>query len=390
MSREKFDRQKEHEVIGTYPPIKGLELGAGSGKGVRIIPESPRLYRPISPNENFKMLFRGQTPYWMPSVGWFNCDLNQFRPRQHPDNLANHQCIDGGEYVDYTKVPKLNTGWLGLPLEWEPVAMGASVRPGHPQLPEMTGWREKIQMPDLDAMDWDEIKAMNKSYLDVDKANQLGIQLGLWERMMCLMDVDNACVALLDEDQEEDIHEFLDELSDIYVDYIRRMLDVGRIDSIFFHDDWGTQNGPFFSLETCRTFFVKPMKKIVDFCHAHDIIFEHHCCGKAETLVPAMDEAGVDFWFPQYTINDVDKLVDTYQDSHITFAVTTPIIPRGSTQEDVRAQAKAFVDKYKDKGVLFRHNGDILANPEHDESLYPLFADAVYEFSRIAYQSVED
>lgn len=390
MAREKYNAAKEHEVIGKYPAIKGLELGAGSGRGVKIIPESPRFYRPISPNENYKMLFRGETPYWMPSVGWFNCDLNQFRPRQHPDNLANHQCIDGGEFVDYTQVSKVNIGWLGLPLEWEPVAMGASVRPGNPILPEMTGWREKIQMPDLDAMNWEEMKEMNKTYLDVDKANQLGIQLGFWERMMCLMDVDNACMALLDEDQEDDIKEFLDELSDIYVDYIRRMLEVGRIDSIFFHDDWGTQNGPFFSLDVCRNFFVAPMKKVVDFCHENNIVFEHHCCGKAEILVPAMEEAGVDFWFPQYTINDVDKLVDDYQDAHITFAVTTPLIPRGSTLEDVRAQAQAFVDKYKDKGVLWRHNGDILADPGHDESLYPAFADAVYEFSRIAYQDVED
>lgn len=102
---------------------------------------------------------------------------------------------------------------------------------------------------------------------------------------------------------------------------------VCRIDSVMLHDDWGTQNGPFFSLETAIKFFVPPMKRIVDFLHANDIIFEHHCCGKAESLVPAMVIVGTDFWFPQAAINDVDALIEKYKDEHITFAVSSPILP---------------------------------------------------------------
>ena len=62
--------------------------------------------------------------------------------------------------------------------------------------------------------------------------------------MMNLMDVNNAALALMDEDQEEGIHRFLDQLSDVYVEYIRRVSRIGRIDSVMFHDDWGTRTVP--------------------------------------------------------------------------------------------------------------------------------------------------
>ena len=147
--RQPYDAKREHEVIGTYPAIKGLELG-GEGVVFHGIPESPRLYRPIEPRENYKMLLlRGEKPLWMPQCGWMFCDVNEFRPRQHPDNLANHQCMDGGEAVDYANGPKVRKGWFDLPLEWEPLSVGASVRPGNPKIEDMNDW-ESLTFPNLD------------------------------------------------------------------------------------------------------------------------------------------------------------------------------------------------------------------------------------------------
>ena len=390
MAREKYNVQKEHEIVGMYPAIKGMELAGGGDSKLFEVPEYPRFYRPIDTRENFKMLFRGETPYWMVNNGWVFCDINEFRPRQNPDCIAHHQCLDGGPYIDYSKRPKVTKGWFGLELEWEPLLAGATTRPGNPIMPDISEWKEVLQWPELDEIDFEEMGEMNKEYLGTDKANQLGIQLGLWERMMCLMDVDNAAMALMDEDVEEDVIAFLDKLSDMYVDYIGRVIKVCHIDSVMLHDDWGTQNGPFFSLDTAIKFFVPPMKKIVDFCHANDIIFEHHCCGKAERLVPAMVMTGEDFWFPQAAINDVDALIEKYKDEHITFAVSSPVLPTGSTPEEIRKIAYDFVEKYKDKGVLFCQDVSLDGKPGHDSSLYPIFADAVYEYSRIAYQDVED
>lgn len=390
MIREKYNAEKEHRIVGMYPGIKGMELRAGRGAGgVTVVPETPAFYRPIPVVDNYKMLFHGETPYWIPNNGWLFCDVNEFRPRQNPDCIAHHQCLDGGEYIDYAKGPKVRTGLFGLPLEWEVKSQGATVRPGNPLCPNMNEWKEILELPNLDEFNWNEMHDMNVTYLGSNKANQLGIQLGLWERLMCLMDVSNAAIALMDEDQEYAIQEFLDYLSDFYCDYITRCSKIGRIDSVMFHDDWGTQNGPFFSLSICRQFFVKPMKKIVDTCHSLDIVFEHHCCGKAEKLVPCMVECGTDYWFPQASINNVDQLIEEYKNDHITFSVSSPLLPRGSSKEEIRDLGRKFVEKYKDKGILFCQNVSLNSNPTHDPSLYPIFANAVYEYSRLAFQNAK-
>ena len=102
-----------------------------------------------------------------------------------------------------------------------------------------------------------------------------------------------------------------------------------------------------------------------------------------------MVECGTDYWFPQSTINDVDKLIEDFKNDHLTFAVGNPILPQGSSEEEVRKIAKEFVDKYKDKGVLFCADSSTTRIPGHDHSLFPIFRDAVYEFSRQAYQNLD-
>ena len=374
-----FDSVREYEVVGEYPPIKGLEIN-----GMEYFPSTPQYNRPISPRENFHRRFNGRQVYWMVEVGWTLCDVNEFRPRQHPDNMANHQCIDGGERPDYAGLGDEVIGWFGLPLRWEAGSMGCMVRPGYIALDDMNDWKS-LPWPNLDDIDFDEMAHMNREYLGVDKANQLGIQFGFWERMMNLMGVDNAAVALMDEDQEDAVHEFLDKLSDTYIDYVRRILATGiHLDSVFFHDDWGTQNAAFFSLETCRDLFVLPMRKLVDFLHENDIVFEHHCCGKAQDLVPAMVDCGTGYWYPQRQINDVDMLLERYKDEHITFAVGSPVLPVGSSEEDIRVIAQEYVDKYLPLGALCTKNANLYGDPNHDQSLYPLFSKYVYECSRIA------
>ncbi len=390
MRREAYNPTKERTVVGTYPGFKGMEdIRLRNDRGECIVPDTDRFYRPIPVYENFKMLFRGETPYWIPNNGWFFCDTQEFRPRQGKDCRAHHQCLDGGPLIDYTKIPKLQRGWFNLPLEWEPLSCGATVRPGNPTLEDMNDWKEVLQWPSLEEIDFDEMKRMNETYLGTDRINQLGIHLGFWERMMCLMDVSNAAIALMDEDQEYAVQSFLDKLSDFYCDYITRVSKIGRIDSVMIHDDWGTNNSAFFSLDTARKFFVAPTKKVVDTCHSLNIIYEHHCCGKAQALAPAMVECGTDYWFPQSTINDVDKLIEDFKNDHLTFAVGNPILPQGSSEEEVRKIAKEFVDKYKDKGVLFCADSSTTRIPGHDHSLFPIFRDAVYEFSRQAYQNLD-
>ncbi|MFA0814323.1 MAG: uroporphyrinogen decarboxylase family protein [Anaerofustis sp.] len=380
MNRVPYDPAKEHEIIGMYPPVESVEIA-----GMPCIPPMPKFYRPIERTKNFEMFLNKEIPYWMPISGWFGpIDFDQFRPRQHPDNYANHQCFDGGGVINFKEVGNIQVGWFELELQWEGNAGGATAKPGVTKVPDITKWEDYVSMPNLDELDWDGIKKENVDYLANDRVHQLGIQLGMWERLMCLMGVSEAAIALVDEDQQEGVHRFFDRLSDVYVDYIQRMKKLlTNLTCVYFHDDWGTSTGPFFSLETCREMLVPYIKKVTDACHELGITFEHHCCGNAQKLIPAMIEQGDDFWTPQLSLNDVDKMLEMLEGSSMTLAVPNTALTADMDDAQIHALAKVWWEKYHDKWVLLGMNIDSTGG--NDPSKYGIFADAIYELSRIEY-----
>lgn len=206
---------------------------------------------------------------------------------------------------------------------------------------------------------------------------QGGLLSGFWERLMSLMDVDHAAIALVDEDQQEGVHRLFDRLADLYVDYIDRLYKNFGIDGFLIHDDWGTQNNPFFSLATCREMIVPYLKRVTDACHDRGIAFELHSCGRVEPLVPALIEAGVDLWCGQ-TMNDYYRMATTYKDSNLVFGILLLPEPEGTTEAEIREMAKAFVEKYKDYRIALVNKG-----------ASPLFFASVYEYSRKAYEGCE-
>ncbi len=373
MTRIKFD-PKELVPVGHYPKStsKALEY-----MGRPKTPPQPKFDKPVSPRENFKMLLQGQTPYWIPFGGWVFCDLNLFRPRLNPDNYATRLIWDGEEFPEYT-TNKINSSWFDLEWEFSEVAGGATVHPGNPKVPDIEKWEEYISLPDLDAMDFKTCGENNKEYLNTDLYNQLGILTGFWERLMSLMDVDGAAIAMIDEDEKVGVHRLFDQLTDLYIGYIRRMNEYHQLDGVLIHDDWGHQHSTFFSIDTCREMLVPYYKRVIDVVHELGLTFELHSCGKNQTLVPAMLEAGIDMWNPQ-SMNDYEFLTRTYKDENIIFGLKAPdeIIPT-TDRETCRKAAKEWVEKFKDYRVAVNCSG------------IPFdFVMAVYEYSRIAYEDAE-
>jgi hypothetical protein len=67
------------------------------------------------------------------------------------------------------------------------------------------------------------------------------------------------------------------------------------------------------------------LEKVVKSAHRHGMIFEFHCCGKNELLVPAMYKADIDIWNGQ-PLNDFDSLIPVYGDK-IVFGVSPEPLP---------------------------------------------------------------
>jgi hypothetical protein len=134
----------------------------------------------------------------------------------------------------------------------------------------------------------------------------------LFERLISFLDFENAAICLIDEEQKEDVHSFFQKLTDFYctmIDYAAKYFPA--IDAVYFHDDWGAQKAPFFSVDTCREMLAPYIRQIVECCHKNGKFFDFHCCGKSEKMAPIMVECGMDMWCGQ-PINDKISLIQTY------------------------------------------------------------------------------
>jgi len=381
MARPKFD-PKELEPTGEFYP------GMAEGPGGMPIPPDPILQRPISGRRNLELLFEGKRPYWIPVGGFMGGDIQAFRPRVSSDNVANHLIIDGGPKFDFSPYGDvMRSEWFDL--DWTMTDIGgASVWPGNPKIPDITKWEEYVSMPDLEAMDWATMEAQNNEYLGTDKMNQLGIYCGLWERLMALMDVEEACIALFDEDLKPHTHRFFDAYTDFLIGFINKVKEHGDIHCVMLHEDWAHQRAPFFSLDIAREMLVPYVRRISDYLHENGMYHELHMCGAVTPLIPSFFECGFDMWSAiQPLLYDTPAIVKEHKDiKNFVWGITAPDITVNHSEEEMRAGAKAFVDEYKDCSITVAYFN---MDPEFP-GYHPGLQNAIYEFSRIAYEDCED
>jgi len=330
---------------------------------------------PITPRENLQKLFQGEKPCWMPIVGMRGYDIHVFRPRMFPDNYATHLVYDAEPQIQYDSM--IQTGWYDLQWQFVPAAMGATVRPGKPKVPSMVNWEDYISIPDVDELDWERSAEINKPFLATNNMRQLAMLTCLWERLMSLLDVENAAIALVDEEEQEGVHRYFDALCNQYDRIIELAVKYYDIDMVLWHDDWGTQRAPFFSAQTHREMILPYIKRIVESCHKRGLRFELHSCGNNEVLVPNMIEAGVDLWCGQ-AVNDFDKLAHQYRDAPIVFGIPCPTFAPGTDKETIWKTAADLLEQYDGCKVAVNC---LFAYPDEK------FGRAIYELSRKKYEA---
>lgn len=250
---------------------------------------------PITPRENFE-LFRSHGDYcWTPSL---LSDFNWVYPDVNPDSIAFG--FEGG--VDPYGVTWVTIEGSGLP---------AMVKPGNPLLKDIEDWRD-VKIEDVDSWDWE---ASKRIYSDLDPSRPtLGVILtSFFERLLALMDFEGAAISLL-EDPEE-VAAFMDRMADFNISVLKHYKEAYDIDAVLVHDDWSSQNAPFFSRDTLHETILPALKRLVDCAHDLGIFFILHCCGNSESFVPDMIEAGCDGWQVQISANPhIDKTMSEYPD----------------------------------------------------------------------------
>ena len=288
--------------------------------------------------ENYLSIFSGRRPQWLPGIE----EQAFFNPAIIPDNIARAMVR---ENIENTERFRGGRDMFGVEWTYVPQVNGSMVKGGSPKIRDINDWEKVIEFPDADSFDWKGCEERNRGiYFDIDRPVNVNIVSGLFERLISFMDFQNALIALVDEDGKDALKALFDRLCDFYDHYIELIAKYLHADVIEFHDDWGSQRAPLFSLDTCREMLLPYLKRVVNACHRNGMLFQMHCCGKVEPLVPVMAEAGIDIWYGQY-VNDFDGLIRQYGDKFV-FGVVPEVLPADASDSQAEESGRKFAEKY--------------------------------------------
>ncbi|MBR6802131.1 MAG: hypothetical protein IKM61_10365 [Eubacteriaceae bacterium] len=280
---------------------------------------------PITPKENRMLLYSGKTPMWAPFTGG---ETNGWRAWCDPENIARSN-PEGGRGID------------GYGIEWVfvPSAGGAMVKPGNPTVTDISEWEKCVTIPNPDEWDWEATKKQAEESRDPELMDVVNVPGCLFERLIACMDYEGAVVALIDEDQKEDVHRFFRAVTEVHKKTYSNIKKYMNPQVVNFNDDWGTQKAQAFSTETYKEMILPYVKEIADHVHSLGMYFDLHSCGVIEPFIPYIAELW-DSWGGQ-PLNDKVKLKELYGDKMI-FTIHMSMDPN-ATEEEVDAWVEEFI-----------------------------------------------
>ncbi|MDR2610214.1 MAG: hypothetical protein LBC58_02030 [Clostridiales Family XIII bacterium] len=320
---------------------------------------------PLTRKENLMLALEHKKPAYMPNLG----DAVQYIPPFAYGDMPANVTADGKD-------------WFGVTYKY--TAEQGSSAPLGDVLSEVTKWREEVVWPDYDAWDWragaDEFARMK----DPGRATVAWFTNGIFERLHIL---EGMTQGLLDLAQSpDDCREFFERVADHKTEMFNRLHEIYDLDFIIYNDDWGTQNGPFFSHKIITRLLLEPTKRFVKAVQDTGVKVVFHNCGRVDTLIHFLvEDIGADGLEIQ-SINDIKAILTQYGDrvtSEYQMDLRVLYDPK-ATEELARSYARAIVDEYGAQanpgaGVMLR--GSAL-RPE----IWYAFEKEMYEYSLAHYK----
>lgn len=324
---------------------------------------------PCTEKEAVNAMYRGEA-VWLP----YGVENKVFCPEIIPDNVA-RGLVRAAESKNYTAKDFGGKDMFGIEWVYDEHVGGSMEKPGVPHILEgdVFDWKKKLVFPDIDSWDWDKSARENAEYLSSGKANVFWLPNGMgFERLISFMGFEGAALAMLDEEQEDDLKELLCRLTDLYIGIVDRVCEAygSLVDGFTLHDDWGSQMAPLFSERCAETFFVPGMKRFTDHVKARGKFADLHSCGHIEDRIGSIIRGGWQSWTPM-AMNDTRRLQAEYGDRIIIACV--PEMNQNLSNEE---NAARFVENcYRpDRPCTLSHYASGMVNEE--------FLKAVYKKSR--------
>lgn len=293
----------------------------------------------LTPRENFIRFLKNEPCEWTPT----NADQLQFRPTLILDHVARGMVVQQTPYTGEFGGKDL----FGIDWVFEP-SVGGSMEVA-PLFDEIEDWREHVVFPDVDALDWEGCAKENAEYLKTDKIVYSTIYTGFFERLISFIGFENSAMALIDEDQQDDVHEIFGKLAEVYIKLIQRLHRHFNVEIVEIHDDWGTQRDTMFSVGTLKEMILPYFQKVVEAAHAEGVFVELHSCGKIDSFLPAIIPTGIDTWRGQAAVIDKPALVQAYGDQFKFGVEIRPAAP--VSDEEIMAMAENVFETYRGKNI---------------------------------------
>ena len=298
----------------------------------------PKLDYPISVRENFRRAYTRNNPLWVP------CSLTE---------------TTGGLLTDVTGAPEMDwsidhrydwTDWFGCDWTFVNEVGGSMLKPGTHAVSDICNWEKEVKWPEIKEAD---IKAYCEKFLSErcspDKLIQIDFGQSMTERLVAILGgYTEAMEALMIE--PEAVKDFLEAYSEWSVKLFDTVYKYVKMDTIIYHDDFGTERDTFFSEKMMEDIVFEPSVKLYHHIKKNDICFILHSCGCVGRFLPYMIDFKADMLQLQARANNLSELKEKYGDK-VGFMLN--IRDFGTDKKVMFDQIHETVDVYGKGGGLY-------------------------------------
>ena len=243
----------------------------------------------ISIKENMLRVYRHETPEFLPMM----------------DDIQKIKTVEPGYKAvvfDHRDTGEREVDWFGQTWIYEPTVQAFNPDSGNYIIKDIANWRDYVEIPDVDKIDWDAMFELKRVEADPDKFVCIKDSTGMWERAFAMTPISDLLCGLLEE--PEACEELFSMVADHKIKLHTRYIERYKPDALCMHDDYGSGQGLFMSPGTWRELIKPHLQRIIDNVTSRDVMYEHHCCGYMADLAEEIAEMGASAWDMIHVVND--------------------------------------------------------------------------------------
>lgn len=261
-----------------------------------------------------------------------------------------------------------------------------------PPIESMADWRDTVELPDLDAIDWPAMAEKDLANVGPDKLFVLftcqASACSLFLPIMAMVGFEEGLLSFYEE--PEAVHEFCECLTDFYVkliDYEEKYYDPPIY---LIADDLGMEIGPLISYDIYEEFLRPYYKRIIDKIKSYGKIVEFHMCGKTEVFANDLADLGIDIWQQAQAMNDHNAVKAAHPNLVFNggWDSTTPANAPNAAEEVCRQEVRDTIDRLVPLGPFIFFAPVVGSGPEADNRR-AWICDEVYKYGPEALKKLE-